>query len=362
MIIEKITCENFRNFEKINFKPDQGINIIYGENAQGKTNLIEAIWLFCGAKSFRGAKDAELLKFEKTAAVNQCDFTFGGVKKSSKIIITNKRKAELNGKALASATELAGKFYCIVFSPMDLNLISGAPAMRRRFLDTSIGQLYPVYNQKLRAYIKAVEQRNGLLRDIKFHPELTDLLDDFEFSMADYLIEVEKHRYKYIKMLQTVAPELYKGISGGREQLELGLVSAFPENADKKQVLQILKNARKEDLFTGNTSVGPHRDDIDFILNGQSAKKFASQGQKRSIALSMKLSEVRVIEKLTGEYPVCLLDDVMSELDKTRQDFVLNHVRNWQVFLTCCDPSNISGLKGGAVFEMKNGKISRLNK
>lgn len=358
MIVQKIECRSFRNFKNLEFYPQPGINVIYGENAQGKTNLLEAIWLFCGAKSFRGAKDKELIGFEENMAQNTCHFVFGQVEKTAKIILNEKRTAEYGGKKLSSAAELAGKFYCIVFSPNDLNLVNGAPAMRRRFLDTAIGQIFPNYNKVLRNYVKAVEQRNHVLRDLKYHPEAEDFLTDFEKSLAICAADVLKYRAKYMALLEQAVPEFYAGISNHKEQLKIQYVSTLPIQSKPQQIIEILKKSRQTDLFTGNTSVGPHRDDLLFLLNEKDARRYGSQGQRRSIALSLKLSEVQVIQKLTGEYPIALLDDVMSELDEKRQDFILNHIRDWQVFLTCCDPGNIKGLKNGTVFCMKDGNLT----
>ena len=357
MIVKKIACENFRNFEKLEFCPGPGINVIYGENAQGKTNLLEAIWLFCGAKSFRGAKDREMVGFEKSKARNSCDFIFGQVEKTAEILIEEKRCARFGNKPLSSAAELAGRFYSIVFSPLDLNLVNGAPGMRRKFLDTAIGQIFPVYNKALRSYIKAVDQRNRVLRDLKYHPDLEPLLGDFETALSHLMHEVLKYRFRYMQLLQNVVPEIYHGISSGREELSIHYVSAFTLDSGEEEIKQALFRSRKNDCFAGSTSIGPHRDDILFCLNQNNARKFGSQGQRRSIALALKLSEVQVIKQITGEFPIALLDDVMSELDESRQDFILNHIRQWQVFLTCCDPKHISGLKNGAVFEMKNGTL-----
>lgn len=359
MNVKRLSCTGFRNFNSVEFLPQPGINVIYGENAQGKTNLLEALWLFCGAKSFRGAKDAELKGFEQPQAQLCCDYLFGGVEKNAKITVLQKRRAECGGKPLSSAAELAGRFYAIVFSPLDLSLVNGAPATRRRFLDTAIGQIFPTYNRALRSYVKAVEQRNRVLRDLRQFSQSENLLDDFEWALAGCAAEVLKHRRRYMQLLCTHVPALYAGISGNKEQLELHYETAFSEALAPEALASAYKSSRKTDLFTGNTSIGPHRDDITFLLNGRDARRFGSQGQRRSIALALKLSEVQVIHKITGEYPIALLDDVMSELDENRQDFILNHILGWQVFLTCCDPGNIKGLKNGSVFYMKNGTLSR---
>ena len=360
MIVKKLTSNGFRNFNNLEFIPNENMNVIYGDNAQGKTNLLEAIWLFCGAKSFRGAKDSEMLGFKSERAVNTLDFVFGDIEKTAKIIIEDKRKAELGGKKLSSAAALAGEFYAIVFSPNDLNLVNDGPAVRRRFLDTAIGQLYPLYNEKLRNYYKAVTQRNSILRDIKFNSDAEYFLDDFENSLALLSKEIIKYRLRYTQILSDTAPELYSGISGEKETLKISYNSTIPTSAEVDDIKKILKLARKEDVFKGVTSVGPHRDDLELSLNGNTLKSFGSQGQKRSVCLTLKLSEAKVINKIAGEYPVALLDDVMSELDKGRQDFILNHIKDWQVFITCCDPSNIKGLEKGTVFQMEGGNFCNI--
>ena len=360
MIVKNLTSKGFRNFCELEFSPSQNMNVIYGDNAQGKTNLLEAIWLFCGAKSFRGAKDNELLGFGKEKAINTCDFIFGENEKNAKIIIEEKRKAELNGKMLSSASKLAGNFYAIVFSPIDLNLVNDGPNVRRRFLDTAIGQIYPLYNEKLKNYIKAIKQRNTILRDVKYHSDIEFLLDDFEKSLSILIKEIVKYRYRYVEILKEIAPEIYGGISGDKEKLSIKYSSPVLKDMEIEDISKLLKNSRKEDILTGNTSVGPHRDDLELILNNSKLKSYGSQGQRRSVCLTLKLSEAKVLKKITGEYPIALLDDVMSELDKSRQDFILNHIKDWQVFITCCDPSNIKGIKEGTVFQMEGGKFCNI--
>ena len=360
MILENITSNGFRNISGLNFSPTENMNVIFGNNAEGKTNLLEAIWLFCGAKSFRGAKDREMVAFGEELAVNTANFSLNGRKMDAKIIIDTKRRAELLGKKLSSPSKLAGNFYCLTFSPQDLNLVNDGPKVRRRFLDTAIGQIYPIYNELLREYVKAVLQRNSILRDIRFHPELEHILEDFEISLAQLSIKIIKYREKYIEDLSKIAPEIYAGISSGRENLEISYLSEIKGQMSTEELLKKYREKRREDIFNQNTSVGPHRDDILLKLNGNLVKSFGSQGQKRSVALSLKLSEARALKNLTGEEPIALLDDVMSELDTKRQDFILNHIEKWQVFITCCDPANILGLKNGKVFKMSGGKLHEI--
>ena len=360
MIINKISSKGFRNFDEFEFSPCNNMNVIFGNNAEGKTNLLEAIWLFSGAKSFRGAKDKELIGFNKDFAVNTCNFTFGNIENNAKIIIEEKRKAELNGLKFSSASKLAGKFYAIVFSPLDLNIVNDGPAVRRRFLDTAIGQIYPLYNEILREYVKAVGQRNIILRDAKYHREIENILEDFEISLSKLALKVVKYRLRYIDILKNTVREIYGGISGGRENLEIKYFSKINSDMDEKEVRNLYKKSKKEDILNGNTSVGPHRDDIILKLDEKEIKSYGSQGQKRSAALSLKLAEAKLLKKITGEYPIALLDDVMSELDTKRQDFILNHIKDWQVFITCCDPANIISLNGGKVFKMEKGKIKEI--
>ena len=353
MRIKSLKIENFRNIKNIEIFPNDEMNVIYFENAQGKTNILEAIWLFTGAKSFRGAKDEELKKFGSEKAKIFLEFEAESIEKSAQIEIKDKRNAFLNEKPLKSVSHLAGKFNAIIFSPADLRLLSDGPKVRRKFLDTAICQLYPTYIEILRGYTKAVTQRNSLLRDFKNNSSVLPLLDVFENEIAQNGEKIIKYRLRYIEILKEFIPEIYNGISNGRENLEIEYVSSLKE----ENLRESLKNSRKEDMFTYKTSVGPHRDDLEFKINGISAKNFGSQGQKRSVALSLKLAEAKILNKNTGEYPVCLLDDIMSELDPERQNFILNHIKEMQTFLSCCDPETLKNLKEGKRFKIKNGEV-----
>ena len=353
MRIKSLKIENFRNIKDIQIFPSDEMNVIYGENAQGKTNIIEAIWLFTGAKSFRGAKDEELKRFSCEKARLKIEFEAEKIEKSAQIEINDKRIACLNEKPLKSVSHLAGKFNAIIFSPTDLRLLSDGPKVRRKFLDMAICQLYPTYIEILRGYTKAVTQRNKILKDFKNNSSVLPLLDVFEKEIALSGEKIIKYRLRYIEILKEFIPEIYKGISNGRENLEIEYISSNRG----ENLLTELKNSRKEDIFTYKTSVGPHRDDLEFKINGISAKNFGSQGQKRSVALSLKLAEAEILKKTTGEYPICLLDDIMSELDPKRQNFILNHIKEMQTFLSCCDPETLKNLKEGKRFQIKSGEV-----
>lgn len=352
MIVLNLECKNFRNLENVFIEPCENMNVICGENAQGKTNLIEAIWLFTGAKSFRGSKDNNLLMFGSEKSACTINFKSQGIVNNARLEIESKRTAFLNENKLKSASALAGNFNSIVFSPVDLSIVSEGPSVRRKFIDTAIGQIYPSYISILKNYIRAVIQRNQIIKDFKYDSTVSVMLDVFEGEIAAKGQKITDFRKRYLDLLEEFLPSLYNGISKGKEKLEISYISSCGENLEEK-----LKKVRKEDMYSGVTSIGPHRDDIDFKINGISARSFGSQGQKRSVALALKLAEAEVIRKKTGECPVILLDDVMSELDKQRQNFVLNHIEGMQSFLTCCDESNFENLKKGKVFKLKGGEV-----
>lgn len=352
MNIKKIEIQNFRNISDIGLEFDKEINVICGENAQGKTNIIEALWLFSGAKSFRNTKDTEFIKFGQSRAKIYTEFNMLGVENSAQIVFDDKKTAFLNEKKLPNTSSLAGKFNAVVFSPTDLTLVTDGPDKRRRFIDTAIGQLYPNYIEILRSFSRAVMQRNKIIKDYRYDKTLSVMLDVFEAEIVEMGNKIINYRKKYISVLNNYVSKIYNGISCGKENIEIFYIS-------KNEVLdnEILKFSRENDMFNSTTSVGPHRDDINFNINDISARSFGSQGQKRSIALSLKLAGAEVIKEITGEYPICLLDDVMSELDENRQNYILNHIRNWQSFITCCDTSNIKNLKEGKIIKIRNGGV-----
>lgn len=353
MRILSFSCQNFRNLEKIEINSFDEMNVICGENAQGKTNLLEGIWLFTGIKSFRGAKDSAFLKFGKEKANLNLNFTADGIENEAEIEIKEHRTAFFNNNRLKSPSQMAGKFNATVFSPNDLGLVRDGPSARRRFLDIAIGQLYPSYIAALKNYMRAVTQRNSIIKDYRYDSTLSVMLDIFEEEIAETGTKITEIRKKYIDRLDEFLPNVYSGLSSGKEILETEYISAV----STENLRQALADSRKNDMYNGATSVGPHRDDIEFKINGISARNFGSQGQKRSVALALKLAEAEVINKISGEYPVFLLDDVMSELDPERQNYILNHIKGIQSFITCCDPSNVERLKNGKIFEIRNGRI-----
>ena len=353
MRVLKLNCLNFRNIKEAEFEPCESMNVICGENAQGKTNLLEAIWLFTGAKSFRGNKDNLFIKFGEQKATCSLLFESEGIEKEASINISEKREAILNGNKLSSPALLAGNFNAVIFSPNDLRLLTDGPNLRRKFLDTAIGQIFPSYIDILKKYSRAITQRNKIIKDYRYDSTVSIMLDVFEDEIAENGKKIIKYRERYIERLNEFLPDIYDGISSGKEILETEYIKSS-NTSDLREKLII---SRKEDMLSCVTSVGPHRDDILFKINSFNARNFGSQGQKRSVALSVKLAEAKITKNNIGESPSLLLDDIMSELDPKRQDFILNHIEGMQTFLTCCDPSNFKNLKAGKIINVKEGKI-----
>lgn len=365
MIIKKLEFTNFRNLDNAAIIPHNKINVIYGKNAQGKTNLLEAVWMFKGVRSFRGAKDSELVNFNKNFSSIGLEFFSEERDQTAKIEIKNgKREAYLNDVKKSVPSQLIGKINCIVFSPEHLSLIKDGPSLRRKFIDGAICGFLPRYAVILSRYNKILNQRNALLKDIKFHSELELTLDIWDEKLASIGALIIYERIKYINMLKEKAAIFHKGISENKEELELKYNCSFKieDKNDVKNIensfLKKLSKSRKDDLYLKYTTVGPHRDDIDIIINNISARNFASQGQQRCAVLSLKIAEATIADEINGEKPVILLDDVLSELDSERQNFLINKTENWQVFITCCENDVINKLKEGKLFYVNNGKIT----
>ena len=355
MTVTELRLRGFRNLGDIVLEPAEEVNIIYGENAQGKTNLAEAIWLCSGMKSFRGAKDAELICRGKDFAKISMRWKDALRENHTELTVTNRRSAALNGIALPSAPALIGKFRAVVFAPSFLSIIENGPAERRRFIDTAVCQLKPAYAGVLAEYNRLLKQRNSLLKDVTFDTALLDLLDVIDEKLVSAGEKIAAVRKDYLKLLSPAAREIYTGLSSGREKIDFKYIS----KNEGVSLSEALKANRREDILNKATSVGPHRDDIEITLNGMPVRAFGSQGQKRSCAVALKLTEAEILKENTGEQPVILLDDVMSELDYSRQDFILNHIKNRQVFITCCDPASVYRTAGGKKIEIINGEIAQ---
>ena len=364
MKVNALSFENYRNLKDDTILPSGQVNVIYGENANGKTNLLEAIWLFCGGHSFRGSKEHEMICFEKDFFRLKMSFYAGGRDQDAEIVFDkNKKYIKINGVDKGSSSYLTEVFSAVVFSPEHLNLIKRGPNIRRRFLDAAICQHRIRYASLLSNYQQILNQRNALLKDIYKHKELKDTLSIWDDSLAAAGAQILKERFDYLRQLREPAKAYHKGISCDKEVLEIDYLSTVKAQENdgltelQNKLLRAFAESRHEDYHTGYTSAGPHRDDLEIRINGVSARRFGSQGQQRSAVLSMKLSEAELLYHKHEERPVILLDDVLSELDNKRQDFLLNKVENYQVFVTCCEESNKQQLKNGRVFYIENGAI-----
>lgn len=361
MKINDIKIENFRNIENLTAEFDD-VNIIWGENAQGKTNLIEAVYLFTGAKSFRGVKDRQLIKIGSDYSRLNIDFSSNDREQTAEILIKNKRQATLNGIKKRSAAELGNEMKAVVFSPVHLSMIKDGPSERRKFVDNALCQLKSNYRNLLKEYNRALLQRNTLLKDLAKNPELGDMLYVWDKNLAKTGAKIIYQRLKYIEALKPFVKDIFSGISGGKEDIDLVYSSCAEFDADINMIEQNLiaafENSKTVDTINKTTTKGPHRDDIEILINGTSARIYGSQGQQRSCVLALKLSEASLLKEMTKIEPIALLDDVMSELDEKRQDYILNHIKNQQVFITCCDKETILRLKKGKTFHIESGKIT----
>lgn len=366
MRIDALRLRGFRNISEMDFLPGPGANVIYGDNAQGKTNLLEAIWLFSGARSFRGAKEAEFKGFGCNRTSLELTFFADDRVQTASIVYASERKAVyLNEIKQENVSALAGAFCTVVFSPDDLSLVKDGPEKRRRMIDASLCQAYPKYSKAVSAYEKILHQRNRLLKDIPQHAFLLDTLDAWDEGLVNWGAYLIRMRARYIKRLAELAGEIYTGISLGREEFSMRyLPSIGGESSEQwaqeeaaERLAHALKRSRAEDVRFGSTTVGPQRDDIAIEVAGRSARSFGSQGQQRSCILALKLAECRILEERFGEPPVILLDDVMSELDEGRRAYLLNQLGGRQVLITCCDASAFSTLENGRVFHLHAGQI-----
>ena len=367
----RLKTENFRNLAAVDLVPGPGVNVIYGENAQGKTNLIEAIYLLTGQKSFRAAKESDFLRFGTGVARIEAEFTCQNREKTAVLAFGSKKLAWLSGVECTPG-ELTGEFLAVVFSPGELALIQEGPAERRAFLDGAISQVMPRYTATLAAMSRILLQRNTLITDMQKSGNtamMEPLLETWDRSLARAAFSVCHARARFLRRLAPPAAEIYRDICKREDQpFSLTYQPSIPapggcDWADmtpaegEAHIRAALAAARSEDYKNYCTTIGPHRDNMEVSIAGISARSFGSQGQQRSCALALKLAQCRVMEETLGEAPIILLDDVLSELDKTRREYFLHGKHPGQVFITCCDRNAARTLGGGAAFRMKEGQL-----
>lgn len=365
MYIDAIELTGFRNYAMSRAAFDRGTNVIIGPNAQGKTNLLEAIYVLCTGRSFRARSDKELLGFSQTDARLYGHGEAGERERRVEIRLHRGRRREMTVNAVKQKTAqaFAGSFAAVLFCPEDLELIRGGAAQRRRFLDNCVSQLRPRYAAALYEFNKAYEGKTRILRDMEEKPSLAPLLEEYDLQLAKMSAELIHYRALFVEALAPECGRIHGEFSGG-ERLEL-VYSTISTIDDPRRpasellplILEHQARHKQAELASRLCLTGAHKDDIEISVNGAQARSFASQGQTRTAALSMKLAELEMHRKALGEYPILLLDDVLSELDATRQDFVLNRIGGGQVFITCCEDEKISARTGGKVLLVNNGTV-----
>ena len=335
MIIKSIELRNFRNYENLDIHLDEGTNILYGDNAQGKTNILEAAYLSGTTKSHKGSRDKEMIRFgEKESHIR----TVVQKKEKEYQIDMHLRKSGSKGVAvnkipIKKASELFGILNIVFFSPEDLNIIKNGPSERRRFMDMELSQLDKIYLSNLVNYNKVLNQRNKLLKDIAFSPseQLMQTLDIWDMQLVKYGSLIIKGRKSFIEKINTIISDIHSKLTGGIENIKVCYVPDVDVNDFEEEV----KNSRQKDIKYKATSKGPHKDDLIFLVNDNDVRKYGSQGQQRTAALSLKLSEIELVKLVIKDTPVLLLDDVLSELDSNRQNFLINSIGDIQTIVTC---------------------------
>ncbi len=357
MVIESIELKNFRNYKDLNIEFDKGTNILYGDNAQGKTNILEAVYVSGTSKSHKSSKDREMIQF----GMDECHINTRFLKKEIPYRVDihlkkNRPKGiAINGIPIKKASELFGIMNIIVFSPEDLSIIKNGPQERRRFIDLELCQLDKLYVYNLVNYNKALIQRNQLLKDLSFHAELMDTLDIWDMQLANYGGKLIERRKSFLLSLGEVVTRIHRSLTGEKEELHI----LYEPNVEPEGILAALKRSRDRDIKQKITNVGPHRDDIGFCILENDLRKFGSQGQQRTAALSLKLAEIEIVKKITGDMPVLLLDDVLSELDSKRQNHLLNHINEIQTLITCTGLDELieNRFEINRVYHIVNGTI-----
>ena len=361
MVIKSLKLKNYRNYELLNLTFDPKTNILYGDNAQGKANILEALYLSGTTKSHRGTKDRDLIQFgreeshletvvEKNGVLFQIDMHLK--KNSPKGIAINKIP-------IRRAGELFGIVHFVFFSPEDLNIIKEGPAGRRRFIDLELSQLDKVYLSNLSNYNRIINQRNSLLKEIVYQKDLIDTLDIWDMQLAEYGTKIIERRKKFIDEVNRIIGGIHEKLTGGRENIEL----SYESSAGELSMEEMLRKNRERDIRFKSTSAGPHRDDLCFRVGDLDIRKFGSQGQQRTAALSLKLSEIELVKMLIHDTPILLLDDVLSELDKNRQNYLLDSIHDIQTVITCTGLDEFVNHRFSInkIFYVKNGTVAKEN-
>lgn len=365
MRLDRLTLGNFRNYESLDAAFDPGVNLILGENAQGKTNLLEAIYYLSTGHGFRTRKEAELIRFGGEFGELEGHVTGKGREQTLRYVLFSGRRPRqlyLNGVRRKTQGELTGALTAVLFCPEDLLVLKAGAAARRKFLDQGLTQLRPRYEAALGEYNRILEQKSRILRDRFENPSLLEVLPEYSQRLCQVGAAIISYRARFLRGLGQESTRFHRAFSGGKETLEIPyrtvstVTDPFaPVQVLEQQLLEHLAAHSRAELESAQCLTGPHKDDFDATLDGLSLKSYGSQGQTRTAAISLKLAQRELTRVDTGEEPVLLLDDVLSELDPGRQDFVLNQIQSGQVFITCCEPGRLT--QTGKTIHIENGRI-----
>lgn len=355
MYIKKIKLNNFRNYTNQEIELEDGINLFYGDNAQGKTNILEAIFLCSIGKSFRAKKEKELIKMDKTCASVEIEYEKTDRQGKIKIDINEKKNIFINEIKQNKISNILGNINVVIFSPDDIEILKSGPAKRRRFLNILISQLRPQYVYCLNMYLKTLEQRNYYLRQIKQENKSKELLEIWDVKLAEYANNVYKYRNEFIEKIKEKIKLVHSNITENKEEIKVKYIT---DCIDKEKYLLELKRSWLTDIERGYTTKGIHRDDFYIYINGKQVNIYGSQGQNRTVILSLKLSELEIIHDEIGEYPILLLDDFMSELDGKRRENFLKNIGDTQILITCTDKFTIPN-KMCKTYHIINGNVNK---
>lgn len=333
MIVKKIELHNFRNYEALSLPLSEDINILYGDNAQGKTNILEAIYVCSTTKSHKGSRDKDMIRLGEEESHIRMLLHRGEIPHRIDMHLKkNKSKGvAIDGISIRKSSELFGMMNVVFFSPEDLSMIKNGPGERRRFMDLELCQLNKLYMFYLSNYNKILMQRNNLLKQIGYNGKLMETLEVWDQQLIEYGSQLIEGRTSFIEELNVLVGEIHERLSGGKEKLRVD----YEPSVKVEEYSDKLKKSRDRDLYQKATSYGPHRDDISFYIGNENIKTFGSQGQQRTAALSLKLAEIELVKKKIGENPILLLDDVLSELDRKRQHYLLDSIKGIQTIITC---------------------------
>ena len=355
MHINKVELHNFRNYENQEIKFKKNINVFYGDNAQGKTNILEAIFLCAFGKSFRTTREKELIKLGEENARIKVEYSKKDRDGNILICISDKKQILVNGVKIKKLSELLGKINIVIFTPDDINILKNGPAQRRRFLDMMIGQIRPNYVHNLNMYLKVLEQRNNYLKQLKSTNGNYDLLDIWDEKLAEYANKVCLYRLEFIKKITDKINEIHSKITENKEEIR---VEYLTDCENKEKLLSLIRERRTLDIIKGFTTKGAHRDDFNIYINDNLVNVYGSQGQHRTAVLSLKMCELQIIKEEINESPILLLDDFMSELDAKRRKNFLNNIGDTQVIITCTDEIK-DEFDSKSVFYVNNGVIKK---